>query len=61
MTERDFDVAIGLDIKEAVFPLKSYERIRVIKPNQVITEAYDEERLNVVIDANDIVTKIFWG
>lgn len=61
MIERNLDNIVGYNINDVFFPLKITERIRQVKPGQVITETYDGDRLTVEVDFRDIVTRIYWG
>ena len=56
-----YNIIIGCDYKEVLIPLKSDERIRVIKPNQVITQDYNEHRINIVVGDDDLIQRIYRG
>lgn len=52
---------VGVDYKKVVVPLKVNERIRVIKPNSVITNNFDTNRINIVIGDDDLIVRIYRG
>lgn len=49
-----FDDALLARVKAAV----GHDTIRVIRPNQPVTMDFREERLNLDLDANDVVTRV---
>ncbi|MGD9965691.1 MAG: I78 family peptidase inhibitor [Hyphomonadaceae bacterium] len=51
-----YQAMIGTNIAAATFP--SGANIRVIQPNQPVTQDFSAQRLNVVTDANGVITSL---
>lgn len=51
-----YQAMIGTNIAAATFP--SEGNIRVIMPNQPVTQDFSAQRLNVVTDANGVITSL---
>ncbi|MGD9980052.1 MAG: I78 family peptidase inhibitor [Hyphomonadaceae bacterium] len=47
---------IGTNIAAATFPAGA--NIRIIQPNQPVTQDFSAERLNVITDANGVITSL---
>ncbi|MBK6703152.1 MAG: hypothetical protein IPG56_04780 [Caulobacteraceae bacterium] len=47
---------IGTNIAAATFPADG--NIRIIMPNQPVTQDFSAQRLNVVTDANGVITSL---
>jgi hypothetical protein len=51
-----YSAMIGTNIAAATFPSDS--NIRIIMPNQPVTQDFSAQRLNVVTDANGVITSL---
>lgn len=51
-----YQAMIGTNIAAATFPADG--NIRIIQPNQPVTQDFSAQRLNVVTDANGVITSL---
>ena len=51
------------EFAENIHPLKDSHpaQLRVIQPKQAVTDDYYENRLNLNVDENNIITYVDWG
>lgn len=47
---------IGVNIAAATFPADA--GIRIIQPDSIVTEDFSPQRLNVIVDANGVITSL---
>lgn len=51
-----YQTMIGVNIAAATFPADG--NIRIIQPNTPVTEDFSPQRLNVITDANGVITSL---
>lgn len=51
-----YSAMVGTNIAAATFPADA--GIRVIQPDSIVTEDFRPDRLNVIVDANGVITSL---
>ena len=52
----EYEALIGTNVAAVTFPAD--RNIRIIGPNQVVTQDFSAERLNVITDADGVITSL---
>lgn len=52
---------VGLHVNQVKIPIKVDERLRIIRPNDIITRDYQENRINIVVGDDDLIKQIYRG